>query len=356
LLPSDPSLMGRWLSAVGGASLEDGWMRRRGAASGRRRRALCAVGIALNLALISLLMSALGGTHALAAVTPGPNDPVIASAISTSPYTLAGSDGVTWNDMDPTQLSITTSPSASQSTLLSANADLFTGTGGVNQDLGIFVSDNGGIDTLVAWEEAGGFAGTFSPNAAYVQTLFGMTSGHTYIFKLKWKSSISAPGATIYAGAGPIGGQFSPTSLAAETFPPGVVPKFATSTSSYRLANSDGSTWQDIDATNLTTTLRPGSNSTAVLGTTWPQPGQPDPQDPVALLDPKPRLASQCHVELMAGGEILEHQVGRPRKDTSTVPSKRRSRPGTRQSTNACNGYLAVPVFRSPFAALQPPP
>jgi hypothetical protein len=32
----------------------------------------------------------------------------------------------------------------------------------------------------------------------------------------------------------------------------------------------------------------------------WPQPAQPDPQDPVALPDPKPRLASECHVELMA--------------------------------------------------------
>jgi hypothetical protein len=40
-----------------------------------------------------------------------------------------------------------------------------------------------------------------------------------------------------------------------------------------------------------------------------PQPAQPDPEDPVALLDPKPRLASECHVELMAEGEILEHQV-----------------------------------------------
>ena len=41
----------------------------------------------------------------------------------------------------------------------------------------------------------------------------------------------------------------------------------------------------------------------------WPQSAQPDPQDPVALLDPKPRLASECHIELMAEGEILEHQV-----------------------------------------------
>jgi hypothetical protein len=41
----------------------------------------------------------------------------------------------------------------------------------------------------------------------------------------------------------------------------------------------------------------------------WPQPARPDPQNPVALLDPKPRLASECHVELMAEGEILEHEV-----------------------------------------------
>jgi hypothetical protein len=147
---------------------------------------------------------------------------------------------------------------------LTANADLFTGTAGYNQDLGIFVSDNGAADQLLAWKESGGIVGTFSPNAAYVQAVFNMVSGHTYVFKVKWKTNKLATGATIYAGAG--SGPYSPTSLIAETFPTGVVPKFAVSTSQYSLSNSDGATWQAIDPVNLITTLAPTANATAVLG------------------------------------------------------------------------------------------
>jgi len=33
---------------------------------------------------------------------------------------------------------------------------------------------------------------------------------------VKWKTNTSAAGATIFAGAGPIGGQYSPTSLIAQ--------------------------------------------------------------------------------------------------------------------------------------------
>ena len=36
------------------------------------------------------------------------------------------------------------------------------------------------------------------------------------VFKLKWKTNINASGKTIYAGAGPISGQFSPTRLTVE--------------------------------------------------------------------------------------------------------------------------------------------
>jgi hypothetical protein len=150
--------------------------------------------------------------------------------------------------------------------LLSGNADLFTGAAGINQDLGIFVSDNGGADQLLAWKESGGFAGTFSPNAAYVQSAFNMTSGHTYVFKLEWKTNTNAVGATIYAGAGAGPTVFSPTSLVARVFPAGEVPNFASSRTQYVLANSDGSTWQSIDATNLVTTVSPTADSSLVLG------------------------------------------------------------------------------------------
>jgi hypothetical protein len=87
--------------------------------------------------------------------------------------------------------------------LLGANADLFTDTAGYNQDIGLFVTDNGVDNTTpLAWKESGGFAGTFSPNAAYVEASFPLASGHTYVFKLKWKTNKPAPGVTIYASAG----------------------------------------------------------------------------------------------------------------------------------------------------------
>jgi Bacterial Ig-like domain (group 3) len=190
--------------------------------------------------------------------------PASGIASSTSQYTLHNSNGVSWQEIDAAKLTLTCTPSATQSTLLTANADLFTGSAGYNQDLGIFVSDNGGADQLLAWKESGGFAGTFSPNAAYVQYLFNMSSGHTYVFKLEWKTNKNAPGATIYAGAG--NGPYSPTSLVAEAFPTGVVPNFAVSTTQYTLPNSNGTTWQNIDLANLSTTLSPSAGATAVLG------------------------------------------------------------------------------------------
>jgi hypothetical protein len=41
-----------------------------------------------------------------------------------------------------------------------------------------------------------------------------MTAGHTYVFKLKWKTNKNAPGTKIYAGAG--NGPSSPTRLTVE--------------------------------------------------------------------------------------------------------------------------------------------
>jgi streptogramin lyase len=189
------------------------------------------------------------------------------TASSTTQYSLQGSDGVTWQDLDAASLSMTCTPTVDQSVLLTANSDLFTGTPGYNQDLGIFVSVNGGSDELLAWKESGGFAGTYSPNAAYIQTLYDMFSSQTYVFKLKWKTNKGAPAeATIYAGAGATPGPISQTSLVAKTFPSGATPNFAVSTTQYSLANSNGATWQDIDATNLVTTVAPPSASTAALG------------------------------------------------------------------------------------------
>jgi hypothetical protein len=98
--------------------------------------------------------------------------------------------------------------------MLSGNADLWTATAGYNQDLGIFVSIGGAPDELVAWKESGGFNGTFSPNAAFVQSPLLMSASTSYRFSLKWKTNRSAPGVTIYMGAG--SGPYSHTRLTAE--------------------------------------------------------------------------------------------------------------------------------------------
>ena len=66
-----------------------------------------------------------------------------------------------------------------------------------------------GTGTLVAWKESGGFAGTFSPNAAFVTTDLHLQAGVTYTVWVVWKANRAGP-SNIYAGAGPIGGAFSP--------------------------------------------------------------------------------------------------------------------------------------------------
>jgi hypothetical protein len=139
------------------------------------------------------------------------------SVDSTQQYSLPDSDGSTWAEMDPTDLVTPSlaigSGGVSEPVLVSGNADLWTANGGYNQDLGIFVSEDGGTPTLLAWKESGGFAGTFSPNAAFVQAVYTLEPGHSYAFSLWWKTNIPAPGATIFAAAGPIGTAYSPTRL-----------------------------------------------------------------------------------------------------------------------------------------------
>jgi hypothetical protein len=180
---------------------------------------------------------------------------------------LPNSDGTTWQPMDAALSTGTFTPVSNSTELLGANADLFTDTSGINQDIGIFVSDNGGAPTLVAWKESGGSGGIYSPNAAYLKEIYPMTGGHSYNFSLYWKAGHPASGVTIYAGAGS-GNTFpgrSPTSLLAETIAAGGNPYSAVKTNFSSLANSDGSTWQLMDAA-LNVTVPGSDNTNALLG------------------------------------------------------------------------------------------
>jgi hypothetical protein len=90
---------------------------------------------------------------------------------------------------------------------VTGNADLWTETAGYNQDLAITVDG-----VVVAWKESGGRSGTFSPNAALVQAVVTMTPGQTHMVTLRWKMNVPSS-AAIRAGAGPLAGEYSPTSL-----------------------------------------------------------------------------------------------------------------------------------------------
>jgi hypothetical protein len=200
------------------------------------------------------------------------------SRVSNRQYTLANSDGNTWVDLDSataTPLVLTVTPAADSEAVISGNADLWTSNAGFNQDLGIYIQEANTTQfpgSIVAWKESGGFAGTFSPNAAYVQTVFPMTAGTTYHVKLRWKANKNAAGATIWAGAGPWpsgSGSFSPTGLSVKLVPAGAGPvNTAVDLNQLTLANSDGTTWADMDSTSATPlalTVAPGANSVAEL-------------------------------------------------------------------------------------------
>jgi hypothetical protein len=208
-------------------------------------------------------------TRLTAKLVPGPANAYAYDAVTNTQYHLVGSDGANWIPIDSTNLKLTIAPTAASVALLGANADLWTANAGFNQDIAIFVSDNGGADALVGWKESGGFAGTFSPNAAYLQSTFAMTASHTYVFTLKWKTNKNGAGATIYAGAGPLPppnpAQVSPTRLSALVLPPPSVPMTAVTNTQYTLPNSNGATWTAMDASSLKLDITPTVDTNAIV-------------------------------------------------------------------------------------------
>jgi hypothetical protein len=185
---------------------------------------------------------------------------------SLAQYQLANSDGTLWRDLDPAGgLTLTLTPGVDSQAVLTGNADLWTANAGINQDIGIWVSPSSSVQHIVAWKESGGNAGTFSPNAAAVQTVYPMTAGVSYTVKLQWKANRPAPGATIFAAAG-LGPSFSPTSLILH-----LVPNSAQNLTSqaallqYTQSGSDGATWRDLDGSLLSLPFTPSVDGTALV-------------------------------------------------------------------------------------------
>jgi hypothetical protein len=187
-------------------------------------------------------------------------------AISWQQYSLTGSDGARWQPIDATNLTVAFQPSVDSMAIISGNADLWTSMAGVNQDIGLMVTGGAySTPTVVAWKESGGYAGTFSPNAAFVQTVIPVTALGLYDVKLVWKSNKPTAG-TLFAAAG-AGPNYSPSRLTVEMIPtPTTNLATAATTSQYLLNGNDGSTWKDMDATNLViTNFTPAATSTGVV-------------------------------------------------------------------------------------------
>jgi hypothetical protein len=135
--------------------------------------------------------------------------------MSSNQYSLASSDGSSWSAIDGATLTVTVNRTDNCLVTLTGNADLWTSVAGVNQDLGITVAPVDAVtypSNLIGWKESGGFAGTFSPNAAAIEAVFAMPAGTSYTATLVWKTNKSSAGAA-YAGAGQA--PYSPTRLTA---------------------------------------------------------------------------------------------------------------------------------------------
>ncbi len=186
-------------------------------------------------------------------VTPGDAFPY--TVVTAQQYQLTGNDGASWVDLDPTNLMLTIKPQANAMAILSGNADLWTATAGINQDLGIDV--NG---TITAWKESGGYGGTYSPNAAFVRTTVPVTAGTTYIVKLKWKTNKPEGSAVIFTGAGQ--GFYSTTRLSVQLLSPASSDGVASS-AQYRYPGGSG--WTPIDSTALAMQYTAATSGTAVI-------------------------------------------------------------------------------------------
>ncbi len=162
---------------------------------------------------------------------------------------FSGGAAASWLDLDNLKFQFTPPP-GNWIAYISGNADLWTSTGGYNQDIGIRLV--GGTYPPIQWgwpdnwRESGGSGGTFSPNAAFVQAPYAVTGGTVYTTWLQWKTNQQDPN-PIFAGAGPIGGRFSPTTLSVVLVPVDpAVTSGGQSVSQYNQPNSDGAYWQTV--------------------------------------------------------------------------------------------------------------
>jgi hypothetical protein len=246
------------------------------------------------------------------------------SAVSSpsSQYQLPNSDGVTWQDIDTNNLTLSFTPATTGEAIITGNSDLWTSTSGFNQDIGLSV--NG---ATVAWKESGGTA-TFAPNAALVQGVVAVQAGTAYAVRLQWKTNQPAMGVTIWAGAGGAGA-YSPTRLGVQ------------------LVNSFGSSAPYANGRSVST-------SPAAQPTLGGSNGQWTPVDPSLQMSVQPGSAGQLvisgNADLWTFAAGINQDIGL--QVNNTVIAWKESGGAATFSPNAAYvlGTFAVPAQSSPIS------
>jgi hypothetical protein len=283
-------------------------------------------GTAYSFSVTATNASGTGPPASSFSVTPRSGAPPATrmSAVSSpsSQYQLPNSDGVTWQDIDPNNLTLSFTPATTGEAIITGNSDLWTSTSGFNQDIGLSV--NG---ATVGWKESGGVA-TFAPNAALVQAVVDVQAGTAYAVRLQWKTNQPAMGVTIWAGAGGAGA-YSPTRLGAQ------------------LVDSFGSSAPYANGRSVST-------SPAAQPTLGGSNGQWTPVDPSLQMSVQPRSAGQLvisgNADLWTFTAGINQDIGL--QVNNTVIAWKESGGAATFSPNAAYvlGTFAVPAQSSPIS------
>jgi hypothetical protein len=189
------------------------------------------------------------------------SDTTVQSAAITTQEVLQRSNGVTWQDLGKGNVILQFTAPVNGNALLSGNADLWTQDPEINQDLGIRISGGSfqSEGVIVGWKESGGFAGTYSPNAAFAQTVVAMAAGTSYTIRLQWKTNRVTNG-TIRSGAGN-GPEYSPTRLTLRFYPGGTGLQDASSELQFWRCCSTGSDWTPLYGAGVSLTVTPAADA-----------------------------------------------------------------------------------------------
>jgi RHS repeat-associated protein/fimbrial isopeptide formation D2 family protein len=221
------------------------------------------------------------GAHSVSPYSPTTMSAVLAPAASNTVISGISSgtsqpsfSGTSWRVKETSTIAAFT-PSAEFNAVIVGNADVFTTTEGVNQDVGLCLAAGTGVvsvpdpcpqSQVIAWQENGGYA-AYRPIAAGVRAHIVVTPGINYKVGLVVRTNQSSGTANIGAGGNP----WSKSSVIVQLFPSAdgstyydsqVPPQQLSRTMQYGGADPGGQIWTPLGPS---VTVTPTVGSLAVM-------------------------------------------------------------------------------------------